>query len=75
MSLSDCPECWDIPCTCGEYWKDWTDEAIVTHLFTVVRKLPKPRAFKIVNDVNFKLMSSIFDSPEDNKNLGRSRET
>jgi len=20
MALSDCPKCWDTPCTCGYYW-------------------------------------------------------
>ena len=27
MSLSDCPKCWDTPCTCGYYWKDYSPEA------------------------------------------------
>jgi len=20
--MSDCPKCWDTPCTCGYYWHD-----------------------------------------------------
>lgn len=28
MALSDCPKCWDTPCTCGYMYKDWTDEKI-----------------------------------------------
>jgi len=24
MSWSDCPKCWDTPCTCGYEYKDWS---------------------------------------------------
>lgn len=27
MSLSDCPRCWDTPCTCGYEYKNWSKEA------------------------------------------------
>jgi hypothetical protein len=27
MALSDCPKCWDTPCTCGHYWRDYSLEA------------------------------------------------
>jgi hypothetical protein len=27
MALSDCPKCWDTPCTCGHYWRDFSNEA------------------------------------------------
>jgi len=28
MSLSDCPKCWDTPCTCGYEYKDWSIEQL-----------------------------------------------
>ena len=24
MALSDCPRCWNTPCTCGYEYKDWS---------------------------------------------------
>jgi hypothetical protein len=28
MSLSDCPKCWNIPCTCGYEYEDWSIERL-----------------------------------------------
>ena len=28
MSMSDCPKCWDTPCTCGYGYRKWTEEAL-----------------------------------------------
>ena len=28
MSLSDCPECWNTPCTCGYEYKNETNEEL-----------------------------------------------
>ena len=28
MSLSDCPKCWDTPCTCGYEWRNWAPSKI-----------------------------------------------
>ena len=27
MALSDCEKCWDTPCTCGHYWRNYSEEA------------------------------------------------
>lgn len=27
MSLSDCPKCWDTPCSCGWEYRKWTYKA------------------------------------------------
>lgn len=29
MSLSDCPKCWDTPCTCGHEWHNPNYQAIL----------------------------------------------
>lgn len=29
MALSDCPECWNTPCTCGHEYKDWRLEDLI----------------------------------------------
>jgi len=28
MSLSDCPKCWNTPCTCGYEYEDWSIERL-----------------------------------------------
>lgn len=28
MSMLDCPECWNIICTCGHDYQDWTVKAL-----------------------------------------------
>ncbi len=37
MSLSDCPECWNTPCSCGYEYKGWSNADIV-HLMLVLSK-------------------------------------
>lgn len=29
MSLSDCPRCWDTPCTCGYEYRNYTEDEAV----------------------------------------------
>jgi hypothetical protein len=29
MSLSDCPKCWDTPCTCGYMYAKWDDDKVM----------------------------------------------
>lgn len=35
MALSDCPKCWDTPCTCGHGYKDWSRERLSAHISTL----------------------------------------
>ncbi len=28
MSMSDCSECWETPCVCGNEYKDWSLEEL-----------------------------------------------
>lgn len=32
MSLSDCPKCWDTPCTCGHEYKSWSVARLEQHI-------------------------------------------
>lgn len=32
MSLSDCPECWDTPCTCGYGYRKWSVSKLDSHV-------------------------------------------
>ena len=40
MSLSDCSECWDTPCTCGFEYKDYTDDEIIEWLRDILKFHP-----------------------------------
>lgn len=30
--LSDCPKCWDTPCTCGYEYHKWSAERLKEHI-------------------------------------------
>ena len=32
MMLSDCPDCWDTPCTCGSGYKDWSIQRLMEQI-------------------------------------------
>lgn len=32
MSLSDCPKCWDTPCTCGHGYSNWDEQRILDQI-------------------------------------------
>lgn len=39
MSMSDCPKCWDTPCTCGDMYLEYTVERNLSVLEAVVKAL------------------------------------
>ena len=39
MSLSDCPRCWDTPCSCGYEYGSWSSDRIYQHIAILVRVL------------------------------------
>lgn len=43
MSLSDCPQCWNTPCTCGHDYKDWSEERILEQIEMLERVLNQKR--------------------------------
>jgi hypothetical protein len=32
MSLSDCPKCWNTPCTCGHMFKSWSPKRLKEYI-------------------------------------------
>ena len=46
--LSDCPKYWDTPCTCGEYYKDGSDDSLIKTILGIVKKIPRDRAINIL---------------------------
>lgn len=36
MSLSDCEKCWDTPCGCGWYFRDWDEHSIASHVASCI---------------------------------------
>ena len=51
MSLSDCPRCWDTPCSCGEHWKDSSDDTLYQYVISVFTYIKKDRAICILERV------------------------
>ena len=50
MALSDCPKCWDTPCTCGHMYAQWP-RASVVHLKEVLEKVLDGRYQRQVVDL------------------------
>ena len=45
MSLADCPKCWDVLCSCGWEYKDWS----IDRLKDLIKRLEKVKEYKIAN--------------------------
>ena len=39
MALSDCPKCWDTPCTCGHEYKKWSIDKLRAHIAMLTKVL------------------------------------
>lgn len=39
MALSDCPKCWDTPCTCGANYRNWSVSKLTDHIAVLVNVL------------------------------------
>jgi hypothetical protein len=46
MSMSDCPKCWDTPCTCGHDYESWSEERILEQIEMLKRVLKEIRKNK-----------------------------
>lgn len=49
MSLSDCEQCWDTPCTCGYNYRNWSIEDIANQIDMLQRLLYNKRNETRVN--------------------------
>lgn len=51
MALSDCVDCWETPCVCGKYWKEYNNDKLVDYILTVVAKKSRQDALLILRSV------------------------
>lgn len=57
MSMSDCPKCWDTPCTCGWEYRDYS----VHRLYSMRNMFERIAMFK---ELNPNAVFSKFCSPQ-----------
>lgn len=50
MAMSDCPKCWDTPCTCGWDYKDWTVGGLEAHIAMLQQVLNEAKKRREVED-------------------------
>ena len=57
MALSDCPECWNTPCTCGYMYRNWSPnkkqeliDAINSSNMEQKFETPKPDADPVIEE-------------------------
>ena len=53
MSLSDCPECWNTPCTCGYEYRNETNEElarIIVGMLLYKQKSDRETILKLIDD-------------------------
>jgi hypothetical protein len=55
MSLSDCPKCWDTPCSCGHEYKNWSVERKVKIISAIIGMKEKDVA-KMITQYNSQLV-------------------
>ena len=48
MSMSDCPRCWDTPCTCGYDYKDYGVEKMARFMNDIIGYYTRSQIDEIV---------------------------
>lgn len=53
MSMSDCPKCWDTPCTCGWEYKDWNVAEIIDLFENIMKYHDREEIIEILESSEF----------------------
>ncbi len=48
MSLSDCEKCWDTPCTCGNEYKNYSKDALIKLMSSMLNYFSKDDSIDIL---------------------------
>ena len=56
MALSDCPKCWDTPCTCGYQYRNYGGPMLEEQVFSMFEYVPITKALEVIEKVKIKLI-------------------
>lgn len=48
MSLGNCPECWDTPCTCGHMYSSWSYSELKQLVKVINKELLSRKKLKVL---------------------------
>jgi len=57
MALSDCPHCWETPCVCGYYYRNYDPDRLSEIVVSIVTHFPQEEAELIIEDALSKVKS------------------
>ena len=74
MALSDCPKCWDTPCTCGYMFKDYQEKYLITFLTYAISYKSHSQQLFIIDQVMNNVLNKAADNFEKEENGQSSKE-